>query len=265
MENFNSIPETSIETPIQIVILAGGLGTRLRPLTEQIPKAMIPISEHPFVHYQLQWLSKCGIQEVLISTGYLGEMIRDYVQDGSKWNLRVQYTDEGKQLRGTAGALRLALDQGWLHDQFLVTYGDSFLPVDYKVIWEEFLKRREPALMSVLRNDEQWDSSNACFDGHKVTLYQKLKTPEKPQNMRFIDYGLCALSKSLIQTHVPPGVSMDLAALLHPLSCQGSLAGYEVTQRFYEIGSMEGIADLEKFIQSQPKEFLIRGTHDLPA
>jgi MurNAc alpha-1-phosphate uridylyltransferase len=238
----------NLKDPIQIVILAGGLGTRLRPLTEQIPKAMIPILGKPFMDFQLRLLSRCGIQEVILSTGYLGEMIKEFVRDGRDWNLKVTYVNEGKNLRGTGGALRLIYDHGLLREHFLVTYGDSYLPISYRDIWQEFSKRTEPALMTVLRNGEKWDASNSCFDGENVTLYDK-KIQPKPKEMQFIDYGLSAFSKALIGQEIPKDQKFDLATLLNQLSINKQLAGLEVKERFYEVGSLQGIQDLEAYLQ----------------
>jgi NDP-sugar pyrophosphorylase family protein len=233
--------------PVQIVILAGGLGTRLRPLTDQMPKAMIPILGKPFIDYQLQLLARNGIDEVILSTGYLGHQIEDYVKDGRQWKLKVSYVNEGANLRGTGGALRLIVDQGLLHERFLVTYGDSFLPISYMDVWRDFITRSEPALMTVLRNAEKWDASNACFDGRFVTLYDK-KIQPKPAHMQFIDYGLSAFQRSIIQSAIPKDEKVDLSLLFSQLSIQGQLVGYEIKDRFYEIGSMKGIEDLEGYL-----------------
>lgn len=237
-------PETE---PIQIVILAGGLGTRLRPLTDQIPKAMIPILGRPFVDFQLRLLAQCGIQEVILSTGYLGHLIEEFVRDGRDWNLKVTYVNEGANLRGTGGALRLIYDQGLLRTRFLVTYGDSYLPISYRDIWQDFSKRSEPALMTVLHNGEKWDASNACFDGKNVPLYDK-KIQPKPPEMQFIDYGLSAFQSAIIGQEIPKDEKFDLAVLFNRLSIHGKLAGTEVTERFYEIGSTQGIKDLERYL-----------------
>ena len=158
---------------MQCVILAGGLGTRMRDVAADLPKALLPIAGKPFIHYQLQWLKRCGITEVVLSIGHQGEQIRAAVGEGSAWGLHVRYVDEGKQLRGTGGALRLAGDQGALEPVFFMMYGDSFLPIDFQAIWAYFYSRIEPALMTVMRNAGRWDQSNACFDGDHVTLYDK--------------------------------------------------------------------------------------------
>ena len=234
--------------PIQIVILAGGLGTRLRPLTEEIPKAMIPILGKPFIDFQLKLLARCGIQEVILSTGYLGHLIEEFVRDGRDWNLKVTYVNEGANLRGTGGALRLIYDQGLLHDRFLVTYGDSYLPISYRDIWQDFGNRTESALMTVLHNGEKWDASNACFDGKNVILYDK-KIQPKPTAMQFIDYGLSAFSSAIIEQEIPKNEKFDLGVLFNRLSIHRRLAGIEVKERFYEIGSVKGIQDLEGYLK----------------
>lgn len=236
---------------MQTIVLAGGLGTRLRPSTEKVPKALIEVAGRPFLDHQLEWLARCGVGDVVLSTGYRGEMIREFVGDGHGWGLRVVHVDEGDDLRGTAGALRLIADRGELRDRFMVTYGDSYLPIDFGMVWNHFLSRSEPALMTVYENGERWDSSNACFDGENVTRYEKGAPVPKPPGMHYIDYGLSAFRKTVILEEVPPGAKADLAGLLHRLSVRGDLAGYEVTQRFYEIGSPQGIRDLEEFLRSR--------------
>lgn len=235
-----------MSSEVQIVILAGGLGTRLRPITEKIPKAMVPIHGKPFIHYQLDLMAQNEIRDIILSTGFLGHMIQDYVGDGSQWGVQVRYVDEGAELRGTGGAVRLVYDQGLLQDRFFVTYGDSFLPIAFQKVWSAFIQQSKPALMTVMRNEEKWDASNACFDGKDVTLYDKrLKT--KPPEMRFIDYGLSGWSKEIIASEIPKGTKFDLADLFHQLSIRGLLTGYEITERFYEIGSVQGIQDLEGY------------------
>lgn len=231
---------------MQCVILAGGLGTRMKPHTDRIPKALIPVAGAPFLKYQLDHLASQGVDRALLSIGYKGEMIREYIRREPRKDLLIELVDEGQQLRGTAGALRLALEGGKLQGDFLVLYGDSFLPIDFAPVWRRFNEGPEPALMTVLENDEQWDRSNVCFDGRRVTLYQKgLK--EKPPEMRYIDYGLSAWRRHLVADEIPPDRSCDLAEVFHRLSLDGRLAGFEVHQRFFEIGSPEGLSDFVKY------------------
>ncbi len=234
---------------MQCVILAGGLATRMRPITETIPKLLIPVEGQPFAYHQLQWLKKRGVTEVLLSIGYLGDMIREYIKEGQNFGLKVDYVDEGKNLRGTAGALRLALDEGKLRENFLVTYGDSFLPIDYQDVYSRFLMSQKSALMTVFQNFGQWDASNVWFERNQVQLYDKFKKhPEFSANLQYIDYGLSAFKSETIEERVPPNVTADLATLFYNLSREGELEGYLVKDRFYEIGSPEGLRDFTQYI-----------------
>ncbi len=233
----------------QCVILAGGLGTRMGHLTARIPKALISVNGVPFVDHQLSWLRSHGVDEVVLSIGHLGEQIRSHVGDGGRLGIPVRYVDEGEDLRGTAGALRLALDRGVLAETFLLTYGDSYLPVDFGAVAEAFRRSGAPALMVVFRNRGRWDRSNVVVAGDRVMLYDKRRQdPGAATRMEYIDYGLSALHRSVVEERVPRGATFDLADLLHGLSIEGRLAAYEVTTRFYEIGSPGGLADLERFL-----------------
>ncbi|HXU01793.1 MAG TPA: sugar phosphate nucleotidyltransferase [Polyangia bacterium] len=236
---------------MQCVILAGGRATRMRPLTDQIPKALIPVAGRPFVDHQLEWLAAHGVTDVVLSVGYRGDAIRAFVEkgDGARHGVRVRFVDEGADLRGTAGALRLALDEGALADSFLVTYGDSFLPIDFGDVFRAFEVAAQPALMTVFRNDGRWDTSNVIFDGRMVTLYDKQRRTRPAEDFTFIDYGLSALSRRVIADEVAAGVVADLATLFHALSVSGRLAGFEAAERFYEIGSPAGLEDFERWLR----------------
>lgn len=238
---------------MQCVILAGGLATRMRPLTERIPKALIPIGDRTFIDYQLDWLSGHGVTDVVLCVGYKADAIRAHLGgDGSeRRGLRIRFVDEGDDLRGTAGALRLALDEGVLEPAFLVTYGDSFLPIDFAAVYRAFGDSGRPALMTVFRNDGRWDASNVIFEGGQVVLYDKQRRTRPAADFAFIDYGLSAMSRQVIADEVAPGAKADLAALWHALSVRGELAGLEMTQRFYEIGSPEGLEDLKQWLRQR--------------
>jgi NDP-sugar pyrophosphorylase family protein len=238
---------------MQCVILAGGLATRMRPLTDRIPKALIPIAGRPFIDHQLEWLAGHGVTDVVLCVGYKGDAIRAYFEkgDGARFGLRARVVDEGEHLRGTAGALRLALDEGALEESFLVTYGDSFLPIDFAPVFGAFEASGKPALMTIFRNDGRWDASNVIFDGRLVTLYDKQRRTRPPADFAFIDYGLSALARRLVAEEIPTGGSADLAALFHTLSVRGELAGFEVGERFYEIGSPGGLEDFERWLREK--------------
>jgi NDP-sugar pyrophosphorylase family protein len=220
----------------------------MKPYTEKIPKAMIPVLGRPFVDWQLSLLKRQGISSVVICIGYLGSMIRDYVSDGSRFGFQVEYIDEGARLRGTAGAIRFAVETADLDDSFFVLYGDSYLPISYPEVFERFREGDDPALMTVFRNDGQFDKSNVRYNGRRVTLYDK--TLSDDSSLSYIDYGLSVLSKNLVKERVQLEGAADLAGLFHQLSVEGKLAGFEVRQRFYEIGSKQGLNDLEKYLGS---------------
>lgn len=227
---------------MQCVILAGGLGTRMRPFTEVCPKTLLPVHGHPFAYHQLYWLAAQDVTEVVYCIGHQGDMIRRYWDAEHPPVPRIRYVDEGSNLRGTGGALRLAYEQGALDESFLVMYGDSFLPVTFAPVWEAFESSGQPALMTVLHNQSRWDRSNVIYRDGQVVLYDKSGSPE----MHYIDYGLLAFRRNLF-ANAPD--TFDLAALLHELSTEGRLAGFEVEKRFYEVGSVAGLHDLEHFLE----------------
>jgi NDP-sugar pyrophosphorylase family protein len=237
----------------QCVILAGGLGTRVRHLNAGVPKALLPVNGRPFIDHQLGWLGSHGVEEVVLSIGYLGAQLREHVGSGEQYGLQVRFVDEGEQLRGTAGALRYALDTGALRERFLVTYGDSYLPIDFGALALAFERSSAPALMSVVRNEGRWDKSNTIVEDGVIQLYDKRPGAADAARMQHIDYGLLAFERRLIEERVATGARADLAVVLHALSLEGALAAYEVTERFYEIGSVQGLADLEAFLLTAGK------------
>jgi NDP-sugar pyrophosphorylase family protein len=235
---------------MQCVILAGGLATRMRPLTEKLPKVLVPVAGRAFLDYQLEWLASVGVSKVLLSVGFLGEQVRAHVAATERHGLAIDIVDEGTELRGTAGALRLALDTGLLDPAFLVTYGDSFLPIDFAAVWRAFQAHGKPALMTVFHNAGRWDQSNVVLEGERV-LYDKQRRTRPEAEFTHIDYGLSALERSLVAERVPAQGRADLAGLFHELSLEGRLAGLEVQQRFYEIGSPGGLAEFEAWIRTR--------------
>lgn len=235
---------------MQCVILAGGQATRMAHLSKDLPKALFPVHGEPFIHYQLSWLAQQGVNRVVLSLGFKGEMIRKVVGNGEVWSIAVDYVDEGDQLMGTAGAIRLAADAGVLDDGFFVLYGDSFLPISFEAVWENSRRGRQP-VMTVLRNEGRWDKSNVIFQGNRILLYDKLCGDPISAGMNYIDYGLSVLPRRVIEGMVPPERVMDLGDVFHQLSQRGSLGGYEVHARFYEIGSVSGLQDFELYIKDR--------------
>jgi N-acetyl-alpha-D-muramate 1-phosphate uridylyltransferase len=227
---------------LPVAILAGGLATRLRPLTEKIPKSLIEINGEPFLWHQLRLLRSQGIDRVVLCAGYLGELLREYAGDGRAFGLRIHYSFDGPVPLGTAGALKQALPL--LDGNFFVLYGDSYLPCDWRAVEESFRVSGKAGLMTVHRNEGRYDTSNVEFvEGRIVAYNKKLRTPR----MRYIDYGLGVLQKTALD-RVPVGQPWDLAVLYEQLLAEGELAAYEVPARFYEIGSRSGIQEFSSYL-----------------
>jgi len=226
-----------------LALLSGGLATRLRPMTEKIPKAMIEVAGKPFVAHQLRHAARQGIDTVVICVGYLAERIEDFVGDGSAFGLRVAYSREPPELLGTGGALRNALPL--LGGEFLVQYGDSFLDIPYAPIIDAFRRSRRQALMTVFRNEGRWDTSNVEFVAGEIRDHNK---QQRKPTMTFIDYGLGAFRADAL-ANLPAGQRLDLSDVYRSLLAKGELAGYEVRQRFYEIGSPEGLAETDRYLR----------------
>jgi NDP-sugar pyrophosphorylase family protein len=232
---------------LPVAILAGGLATRLRPITETIPKALVDVAGEPFIFHQLKYLHQQGVRQVILCIGYLGEMIQAQVGDGARFGLQVKYSLDGSKLLGTGGALRQALPL--LQNQFFVLYGDSFLPINFSLVEHAFKASGKAALMTVLKNNNLWDKSNVLVRGGELIEYNK-ETPRP--DMAYIDYGLGVLSSTVLNAY-PATIAFDLADVYHALSVQGQLAGYEVKERFYEIGSYSGLKETEAYFLGKGK------------
>ena len=226
---------------LPVAILAGGLATRLHPITEKIPKALIDVAGKPFVHRQLEYLRGQGIRRVVMCTGYRADQIEAVVGDGEAFGLNVSYSPDGPVLLGTGGALRQAL--ALLGGSFFVLYGDAFLPCNFQHVEQAFVHSKQQALMTVFRNSNQWDRSNVVFREGRIIEYNK--HAPRPE-MEFIDYGLGILSADVLSSY-PAAQPFDLAQVYHELSLDQKLAGYEVKERFYEIGSFEGLKEAEAY------------------
>ncbi len=236
---------------MQCLILAGGLGTRMQGYDSTVPKALLPVAGRPFADWQLAWLASEGTDSVVYSIGHKGGLIREYVGDGTRWGLAVTYVEETAGLLGTGGAVRLAADRNVLDERFFVLYGDSYLRVSLRSVDQMFANRDLPAIMTVLANDGRWDTSNVVFDEGLVVKYQKGIAVPPPQ-MCYIDYGLLELSREVVLDRIPPGQRVDLSEMLESLSDESLLGGYEVHQRFFEVGTPSGLQDLQDFLAGQP-------------
>lgn len=230
---------------LPIAILCGGLATRLWPITDTIPKSLLPIAGEPFLAHQLRLLQRSGFAEVALCVGHLGNLVQAFAGDGAQFGLRIAYSFDGDIPLGTAGALRKAAP--FLGEAAFVLYGDSYLTCDYRVVEDAFFRSGKKGLMTVYQNDGLFDTSNVEFADGKILRYQKRK---QSPSMHHIDYGL-GVFRTGVFTAANAAETGDLADTYTKLLVDGELAGYEVVQRFYEIGSVAGMRDTEQFIQTQ--------------
>ena len=226
---------------IPVAILAGGMATRLRPITEKIPKSLVPVAGKPFLTHQLELLFARGIRHAVLCVGHLGEMIqRDYGNEAL--GIKLDYSFDGAKLLGTGGAIKRALPM--LGSEFFVLYGDSYLPIEYRPIAEFFHRSSKLGCMTVYRNEGKYDTSNVLYADGEIKVYdKKVRLPE----MHHIDYGL-SLFKAAAFEGYSTNQAFDLAEVMGKLVREKQLAGYEVKERFYEIGSPTGLAELDQLL-----------------
>lgn len=227
---------------LPVAILAGGLGTRMRPVTESIPKAMIEVCGEPFVSHQLHLLARSGVKSVVLCTGYLGEQIMSFVGTGERFGLSVTYSSDWPELLGTGGALKKALPL--LGEKFMILYGDSYLDVSYRDVAEFFIRACKKALMTLYKNLENYDTNNVIFKENEIVLYSKKYHDPR---MNYIDYGLLGIEASVLLNYRKQ--KFDLADVFEELSLRKEIVSYVVSNRFYEIGSFKGRNDFANFLE----------------
>jgi MurNAc alpha-1-phosphate uridylyltransferase len=225
-----------------VAILAGGLATRLRPITAQIPKALVEIDGRPFAEHQIRLLRTNGLTDIVFLIAYRGEMLVEALGDGRRYGVRLRYAFDGPRPLGTGGAIRRALPE--LGDPFFVLYGDSYLDCDYAAIECAFLACDKAGLMTVCRNDNRWDRSNVEFDGQRIIRYDKRS---QAPGMQYIDYGLGVFRRSAFADR-PEDDAFDLADVYQRLLAEDRLAGFEIPGRFYEIGSPSGLEETRAYL-----------------
>ncbi len=225
-----------------VCILAGGLGTRLGGLAADTPKPLIEVAGEPFLIHQLRLLAANGATSVILCVGYLGEQIEERI-GAEQFGIRIGYSYDGPELAGTLGAIRRALRL--LPSRFLVLYGDTYLRLDYRAAARAWEASGLAGLMTVFRNDGKWDRSNVVYESGRVVAYDKFAPTPR---MRWIDYGLGGVDVSALA--VVPDAETDLASLYGRLARSGELCGYEATERFYEIGTSDSLAEIRAFLSS---------------
>jgi MurNAc alpha-1-phosphate uridylyltransferase len=226
---------------MQVVIIAGGLGTRLGSLTLNQPKSLIKVNDKPFIDYQLEFLIKGGIESVVLCVGHQGEQIREYCGDGSRYGLTIKYSREA-QLLDTAGALKLA--EPLLEDYFFTLYGDSYMFINFREMLAKLQLENKPAAMSVYQNHDLYDKSNTAVKNGLVTYYSK----EKRDSLTYIEYGVNLFRKEVLKL-IPEAEPYSMGTLFNQLIRLNALLAYEVKERFYEIGTVNGINDFTEYIR----------------
>jgi NDP-sugar pyrophosphorylase family protein len=232
-----------------LAILAGGTATRLRPITETIPKSLVEVAGEPFLAHQLRLAKEQGFARVVLLIGHFGDQIRAFARDGSAFGLDVSYVEDGPVRRGTGGAVRAALPA--LGPVFFLLYGDSYLDVDPAPIWAAFERTGKPALMTALHNKDMWDASNVELRDGLVVRHDKAARGQP--GVEWIDYGFSVFTADALEAW-PGADPFDLSEVTGVLARQGKLAGFEVTQRFYEIGKPAGLAETEAYVRSRRRQ-----------
>jgi MurNAc alpha-1-phosphate uridylyltransferase len=231
---------------LPVAVLAGGLATRLQPLTERVPKILLDVAGRPFVEHQVELLKRNRVTSVVFCLGHLGEQVIAALGDGRRWHMTFRYVSDGPRLAGTGGALLRALPL--LGPAFFVMYGDSYLECDFGAIEASFRASGKAGLMTVHRNDDRWDRSNVEFEDGRIIRYDKV---QRDSPMHHIDYGLGVLTAEAFEPWTGHDEPFDLAAVYQALIAAGDLAGFEVPQRFYEIGSPEGLEETRALLASR--------------
>jgi MurNAc alpha-1-phosphate uridylyltransferase len=239
-------PKWFCPSMLPVAVLAGGLATRLRPLTETLPKALLPIAGEPFIFHQLSLLKRQQVEQVVLCIGHFGEQIRTSIGDGGRFGLKVRYSLDGERPLGTGGALKRALPL--LGSHFFVLNGDSYLRCSYDEIESAYVACERLGLMTVFRNDNQWDSSNVSVQDGEIVEYSKSASRN---DLRHIDFGLSVLASSVLADY-PANAAFDLSAVYQDLTTRRQLSAFEMPERFYEVGSLAGIRDTEAMLSRRP-------------
>jgi NDP-sugar pyrophosphorylase family protein len=234
----------STKVGLPVAILAGGLATRLRPVTETVPKVLLEVGGKPFLEHQLAQLRQQGVEHVVLCVGFLGDLIQERYQDGQSQGIRISYSFDGPKLLGTGGAIHKALPL--LGEAFFVMYGDSYLRIDFGEVERAFRRLGRPGLMTLFHNQDLWDVSNVCYADGVIQRYdKKLRGPD----MQHIDYGLSVFKADAFREY-PPDEVLDLAQVMRTLVDRGEMAGFEASERFYEIGSPAGWRELDELLSN---------------
>jgi NDP-sugar pyrophosphorylase family protein len=228
---------------MQCVILAGGLGTRMKNVGGGVPKALLPVGKSTFVDLQLQWLKLLGVSECLLALGHGGEEIESHLRKNQKDLPKLSFSYDAPKLLGTGGAIKAA--QKLLEKEFLVIYGDSFVFVDLGKFHQAFENSGKPLAMTIFKNKNSGDKSNVIFNSREFLYDKKNITVE----MEYIDYGLSWLKKDYFIQNTPEG-QFDLSDFMTEVCQKKEAHPFVVDEIFHEIGSPDGYARFQKMMAS---------------
>ena len=237
--------------PTQALILSGGLGTRLGEVARTVPKHLMEVAGEPFAHHQLRWLAGNGVTEIVECVGHLGDEIVAALGTGERFGVRIDYISDGPELQGTGGAIATAAAAGLLQDAFFVVYGDSYLRLaldEVRSAWNDAKTSGADSLMCVYRNEGRLDTPNVRRTTDGRFEYDKRAADEVRATMEFIDYGLCVLSAGFVDARLAGRGPYDLADAMAAASEDHRMAGLEVHERFYEIGTPASLAELDTLL-----------------
>ena len=244
---------------IQVVILAGGAGTRLKPFTNLIPKPMIPINDSPFILYLIEWLKRYNISKYVFCVGYLWDQFKEFFGNGKKIGVDIEYSIE-KEFLGTAGAIKLA--QNLLADDFMVINGDTYLPIDYNDVYNKYKESNKLGLMVVYDNSDNVAENNILLDENGlVSAYlkkeqlkkgdelDKIEAQKENKHFQYVDAGVYVFSKKILE-NVKEGLFFSLEKDIYPkLIEERQLQGYVTSQRYYDMGTPERLDLIRKVLK----------------
>lgn len=235
-----------------VIILAGGIGSRLYPFTKTKPKALVEVAGKPFVEWQLMDLCRNGVRDVIFAVSYRATQIEAVVQKLALPDMTVSFIEDGDQRLGTGGATMKALKAVGVPS--FVIYGDTLLDIDFEDFQQAFESSSRPAAMSIIKNDNKWDRSNVVYAGGDLTLYDK---QNQTSEMSYIDYGASIYDPTFFDDYfentASPEASFDLGDALLWGSKNQKITPYEVFNRFYEIGTIESLKEVENFLTGDTK------------
>jgi NDP-sugar pyrophosphorylase family protein len=228
---------------LTLFILAGGLGTRIQTVNPNLPKYLMPVNNEPFALHQLRWLKKAGFEKIVLCVNHRAESIVTLIGNGHHLGLAIEYAFDGEKLLGTGGAIRKASQA--MTAPFGVLYGDSYLTMDFKAVYQHFLTVKKSGLLTIFRNENSYEKSNLCVIDNRIVAYDKKNLRA---DMQYIDYGFSVFSPEVFSNF---GDSpFDLSDVIQYLIQENELSAYEVHDRYYEIGTPAGLQSLETYLRN---------------